>query len=107
MRAMLFALLSGAALSLCGSAVAGTTDTSSSQAATSSVPRFQHIDPNAVQNVALTTANGQKLICHQQAHEGSVLPQRICLTQRSWDRMRQQEQAMVSNWEMHSSGARR
>ena len=105
MRALLFAVLSATALSLCGTAVAGAADTATSQP--SALPSFQHIDPNGVQNVSLITVSGKKLICHHQSHEGALLPQQICLTQQSWDRMRQQQQAMVSNWEIHSSGARR
>jgi len=105
MRALLFTVLSATALSLCGTAVAGAADTATSEP--SALPNFQHIDPNGVQTVSLTTASGKKLICHYQTHEGALLPRKICLTQQSWDRMRQQQQAMVSNWEIHSSGARR
>ena len=106
MRTMLFALVSGLALSVSGIAVADPVNTSAVAAAApepmvqSTVPTAEHTDAQATHDTA-QVASGEKLICHHQVHEGTVLPQEVCLTQQAWDRIRLREQKHVSDWQMH------
>ena len=108
MRTLLFGLVSGLALSLSGAAFADPVDTSSAAMsapepmAQSSVPQAEHTDARATGTATQVSAKGgEKLICHHPVHEGSVLPQEICLTQHDWDRIRLREQKNVSDWQMH------
>ncbi len=109
MRAMLFILVSGFALAMSGAAFADPANTSAAAAAaapepmaqTATIPGAEHTDPQTVRDAPQTTANGEKLICHHPVHEGTVLPQEICLTQQAWDRIRLREQKNVSDWQMH------
>jgi hypothetical protein len=105
---MLFALVSGLALSLSGAALADPAN--SAAAAAAPEPMAQ---PNAVPQATQTESQGaggtrpvaatggEKLICHHPVHEGTVLPQEVCLTERAWERIRLRTQKNVSDWQMH------
>jgi len=92
-----------------GATIADPANTSAAAAAaapepmaqTSTLPGAEHTDARTAQNAPQTSANGEKLICHHPVHEGTVLPQEICLTQQAWDRIRLREQKNVSDWQMH------
>jgi hypothetical protein len=109
MRVMLFALVSGLALSVFGAALADPANTSAAAAAaapepmapSSTLPGSEHIDAQPAKN-APQTAKGEKLICQHRIHEGTVLPQKICLTKVSWERIRLEEQKNVSDMELRS-----
>jgi hypothetical protein len=105
MRKTHLAFLSGLALSISMAAMADPAGTSGAAAAApepmaqSAVPGSEH---TGIQPASATTqVKGEKLICHHPVHEGSVLPQEICLTQRDWDRVRLNEQKKVNDWQMH------
>jgi len=108
MRKTLLILFSGLALSICGVASADPADTSSAAAAASepmaqpsALPHSEHTDAGAPSASTQVSAKGEKLICHHLVHEGSVLPQEVCLTQQAWDRVRRREQKTVSDWQTH------
>jgi hypothetical protein len=106
MRKTYLAFLSGLALSISMAAMADPAGTSGAAAAApepmaqpSTLPGSEHTDLQSAS--AATQVKGEKLICHHRVHEGTVLPQQICLTQRDWDRVRLNEQKNVSDWQMH------
>lgn len=115
MRTMLLALVSGAALSLAGTALADPANTSAAAAAAAAPePMAQSTVPQATQTESQGTggvqpvadASGEKLICHHPVHEGTVLPQEVCLTEKAWERVRLRERKNVSDWQMHGYQAR-
>ncbi|HTT96979.1 MAG TPA: hypothetical protein VMF58_02940 [Rhizomicrobium sp.] len=108
MRKTLLAFVSGLALSMSVAALADPAGTSAAAAATdepmaqsSDVPHALHTEAGTAGATTQVSANGEKLICHHPVHEGTVLPQEVCLTQRDWDRIRLREQKNVNDWQMH------
>ena len=107
MRKTLLVLASGLALSLSGAALADPANTSAAAAAaapepmeqSAPLPHSEHTDGGAA--ATQVSAKGEKLICHHPVHEGTVLPQEVCLTQQAWDRIRIREQKNVNDWQMH------
>ena len=66
------------------------------------VPQATQTDSQGAGGVQPVAANnGEKLICHHPVHEGTVLPQEVCLTAKAWERIRLREQKNVSDWQMH------
>lgn len=115
MRTMLFALVSGAALSLYGAALADPANTSSAAAAAAPEPMAQSTGvPQATQTGSQGAGSAQpvaanadeKLICHHPVHEGTILPQQVCLTKHAWELIRLREQKKVSDWQMHGYQAK-
>ena len=109
MRKALLMLFSGLALSISGVAFADPADTSSAAAAapepmaqTPTLLHSEHTDAQTANAAAQASPKGEKLICHHPVHEGTVLPQEVCLTQQAWDRIRHREQKTVSDWQTHS-----
>lgn len=107
MRKIILALVSGLTLSISG-AGADPASTSGAAAAadepmtqTNAVPHAEHTDAATAGATTQVSAHGEKLICHHQVHEGTVLPQEVCLTQQAWDRIRIREQKHVNDWQMH------
>jgi hypothetical protein len=108
MRKTLLILFSGLALAIPSVAFADPADTSSAAAAapepmaqTSALPHAEHTEAQTASSATQVSAKGEKLICHHPVHEGTVLPQEICLTQEAWDRVRRREQKNVNDWELH------
>jgi SH3-like domain-containing protein len=106
MRTTCLAIFSSIALSISATAIADPANTSAAAAAapepmaqSSTLPAPEHTDLQAAS--VTTQAGGEKLICHHRVHEGQVLPQQICLTQRDWERVRLNEQKHVSDWQLH------
>ena len=55
------------------------------------------------QPISATTANdSRQVICHHLVHQGTVMPQAVCLTKRAWERIRLQTQKTVSDFQVHS-----
>lgn len=55
------------------------------------------------QPISATTADDSKtVICHHLVHEGVLMRQQVCLTKRSWERMRLETQRSISNFQVHS-----
>jgi hypothetical protein len=107
MRTMLLAVASGIALSASTLALAADPQSTSSaamaapepMAQSASVPQSVHTEsqgPGAVQPVSAT---GEKLICHHPVHEGTVLPQEVCLTKHAWDLIRLREQKNLQDFQ--------
>jgi len=86
MRAALIAL---AALSIAAPALAD-----------DAVPQPQHVT-TAAQPLPQADARN-KIICHQQVHEGSLTPIKLCGTQQAWDRARMELQYRLSAIETRS-----
>jgi hypothetical protein len=114
MRTMLLALVSGVALSMSGASFADPANTSAAAAAAatpepmaqSSVPTATQTDSQGKGGTQTVSATGEKLICHHPVHEGTVLPQQVCLTQHAWDLIRLRAQKNVSDWQMHGYQAK-
>jgi hypothetical protein len=108
MRVTLFALAAGFALSMSG-ALADPANTSAAAAATAPEPMAQSAVPQATQTESqgagsaqpVAAADDQKLICHHPVHEGTILPQQVCLTKHAWELIRLREQKNVSDWQLH------
>jgi hypothetical protein len=45
---------------------------------------------------------GEPLICHTYTHEGFLVSRAICRTAQQWTRVRLQEQAEVTQFQLHS-----
>lgn len=108
MRKTLLVLFSGLALSISGAVLANPADTSSAAMAapepmtqTSALPHAEHTDGQTANATTQVSAKGEELICHHPVHEGTTLPQEVCLTQHDWDRIRMREQKNVTDWQMH------
>jgi hypothetical protein len=107
MRVLILGLVSSLAISVVGTAFADPIDTSSAAMAAPE-PMAQTTVPQATQTEAQgagsatqpVSANGEKLICHHPVHEGTVLPQEVCLTKAAWERIRLREQKNVNDWQM-------
>jgi hypothetical protein len=92
MRVTVLALASSAALAFATTAFADTDMTSVTP------------EPMAMSHpISATTANDSKtVICHHLIHEGTLMPQQVCLTKHSWELMRAETQRTVSDFEVHS-----
>jgi len=113
MRLTSLAIACGFALSL-SAAMADPASTSSAAAAapepmaqSETVPQPEHTDSQgtAAQN-ASGVPDSQKLICHHPVHEGTILPQEVCLTKHAWDIIRMREQKNVSDFQQRAYQAR-
>lgn len=93
MRLTLLVLASGLMLSV--SASMSTADPQ--PAAAAAAP-----EPVATSVAAKPVPEDEKVICHHPVHEGTIMPQRICLTRRSWDRIRMRDQKNVDDFERRS-----
>jgi hypothetical protein len=108
MRKAFLVIVSGLALSMSGAAMADPANTSAAAAAApepmaqaTSLPGPEHTDAPAAGVATQVSASGEKLICHHPVHEGTVLPQEVCLTQKAWERIREREQKKVNDWQVH------
>jgi hypothetical protein len=109
MRTRYFALISSMALSVSATAIADPANTSAAAAAapepmtqSTPLPHSERTDvPDAAVQPASATDDDHKVICHHKVHEGTVLPEQICLTKQAWERVRLQAQKNVSDWQMH------
>jgi len=55
------------------------------------------------QPISATVSDDSKtVICHHLVHEGTLMPQQVCLTKRSWERMRLETQRNISDFQVHS-----
>lgn len=86
MRAILIAI---AALSIAAPALADSTVPQPQQDTTTAQP-LPHADPR------------NKIICHQQVHEGSLTPIKLCGTQQAWDRARLETMQTLNEIEIRS-----
>jgi len=90
MRTTVLALASGLALTF---ATAAAADTSAL------TPQPEQM----AQPVSATTAGDSKqVICHHLVHQGVLMPQPVCLTKQTWERIRLQTQKTVSDFQVHS-----
>jgi len=109
MRKAVLVIVTGLVLSISGAALADPANTSAAAAAAAPepmaqpavLPHSEHTEAATANATTQVSASGEKLICHHPVHEGTVLPQQVCLTQRDWDRIRQREQKNVNDWQMH------
>ncbi|HVU21191.1 MAG TPA: hypothetical protein VHE09_10700 [Rhizomicrobium sp.] len=109
MRTMVIAIVSGVTLSISGAAFADPANTSAAAAAAAPEPMAQStMVPQATQTESQgagtaqpVTASGEKLICHHPVHEGTILPQEVCLTKHAWELIRLREQKNVNDWQLH------
>lgn len=107
MRTMLLALASGFALSISTAALADDPQAASSAAAaapepmaqSATVPQSEHTDAQGAGTAQPVSAKGEKLICHHPVHEGTILPQQVCLTKHAWDLIRLREQKNVEDFQ--------
>ena len=49
---------------------------------------------------SISASNSRQVICHHLVHEGTLMPHQVCLTRRSWERMRIQTEMAVADFEM-------
>jgi len=52
------------------------------------------------QPISASANDSKQVVCHHLMHEGALMRQQVCLTKRTWERMRTQTQMAVSNWEI-------
>lgn len=113
MRLIILAAICGLSLSV-STAMADPAATSSAamaapepMAQSATVPQPEHTDSQgtAAQN-ASATPDSQKLICHHPVHEGTILPQQVCLTKHAWDLIRMREQKNVSDFQRRAYQAK-
>ena len=52
------------------------------------------------QPISASANDSRQVVCHHLMHEGALMRQQVCLTKRTWERMRTQTQMAVSNWEI-------
>jgi hypothetical protein len=91
MRPTVLAIAATLALGFAGAA-------SADQAATALTPQ-----PEAMaQPISAAADDSKKVICHHLVHEGMLMPQQVCLTKRAWERVRQETQKTVSDFQVHS-----
>jgi Spy/CpxP family protein refolding chaperone len=93
MRLTLLAIASGLFLSVSASMSAADPQSAAAAAAP---------EPMATSAAASPVSEDQKVICHHPVHEGTVMPQEICLTKRSWDRIRMRDQKNVDDFQHRS-----
>jgi hypothetical protein len=91
MRAVLIAF---AALSLAAPALAD-----------DAVPQAQHVTIDAQPLPQASPKN--KIVCHNQVHEGSVTPIKMCGTQQAWDRTRLETMQTLNEIEVRSYSSTR
>lgn len=105
MRITLLALASGLALSTAAMAADPQSTTSAAMAApepmarSTAVPQPEHTDSQGTAMAQPVSATGEKLICHHPVHEGTILPQQVCLTKHAWDLIRLREQKNVEDFQ--------
>lgn len=92
MRTTVLALASGLALTFATAALA---DTDMSSLTPQPEQMAQPIS-------AITTGDSKQVICHHLVHQGAIMPQAVCLTKQTWERMRLQTQRTVSDFQVHS-----
>ena len=63
------------------------------------VPQAVHTDMQGTAESAAATPDSEKLICHHPVHEGTILPQQVCLTKHAWELIRLREQKNVSDFQ--------
>lgn len=51
---------------------------------------------------ATTSDDSKKIVCHHLVHEGTLMPQQVCLTKRAWERVRLETQRSISDFQVHS-----
>lgn len=113
MRFTSFAIACGLALSVSASMADPASTSSAAMAApepmaqSATVPQPEHTDSQgtAAQN-ASATPDSEKLICHHPVHEGTILPQQVCLTKHAWDLIRMREQKNVSDFQQRAYQAK-
>jgi hypothetical protein len=49
---------------------------------------------------SISASNSRQVVCHHLVHEGALMPHQVCLTKRSWERMRIQTEMAVADFEM-------
>jgi hypothetical protein len=92
MRTKILALASGLALTFATAALAGT------EMSTLTPQPEQMAQP-----ISATTAHdSMQVVCHHLVHQGVIMPEPVCLTKRTWERIRQQTQKTVSDFQVHS-----
>lgn len=105
MRTTLLALTSGLALSTSAMAADPQSTSSAAMAApepmtqSATVPQPEHTDSQGTATAQPVSAAGEKLICHHPVHEGTILPQQVCLTKHAWDLIRLREQKNVEDFQ--------
>ena len=55
------------------------------------------------QPISASPDDSKQVICHHLVHEGLLMREPVCLTKRSWERMRTQTQMAVSNMEVRGA----
>ena len=89
MRKTILAAIAGLGLALATAALADT-------AMTELTPQPEQM----AQPISTSKDDSRQVVCHHLVHEGMLMRQQVCLTKRSWERMRMQTQMAVSNLEM-------
>lgn len=80
------------------SALAFATTASADQAMIALTPQ-----PESMAQPISAAANDSKtVICHHLVHEGLLMRQQVCLTKQAWERVREQTQKAVSDFQVHS-----
>jgi hypothetical protein len=51
------------------------------------------------QPISAAADDARQIVCHHLVHEGTLMPHAVCLTKRTWERVREETQMAVSNWE--------
>jgi hypothetical protein len=114
MRLLLIAFACGLALSASTAAIAADPQATSPtvtaapepMAQSTTLPGPEHTDPQATAQNASAAPSSEKLICHHPVHEGTILPQQVCLTKHAWDLIRQREQKNVEDFQRRAYQAR-
>jgi hypothetical protein len=68
-------------------------------AQSATVPQAEHTDSQGTATAQPVSATGEKLICHHPVHEGTILPQEVCLTKHAWELIRLREQKNVEDFQ--------
>jgi hypothetical protein len=89
MRKTIFAATAGLSLAVAAAALADT-------AMIALTPQPEQM----AQPISASKDDSRQVVCHHLVHEGMLMRQQVCLTKRSWERMRIQTQMAVSNMEM-------
>ena len=105
MRTTLLAFASGFAVLTAAMAADPQPTSSAAMAApepmtqSATVPQPEHTDSQGTATAQPVSATGEKLICHHPVHEGTILPQQVCLTKHAWDLIRLREQKNVEDFQ--------
>ena len=89
MRKTIFAATAGLSLAVATAAPADT-------AMTALTPQPEQM----AQPISASKDDSRQVVCHHLVHEGALMRQPVCLTKRSWERMRMQTQKAVSDMEI-------